>query len=138
MKELRLKLPDELHIMVEKILNPLAPTRVLVSGCKRINIHISDTTSEKLSELSKQNKTNKNEVVIALLESFNSRMKQFKGINNKDIESLKNNALNVIKSINDNNEFKHKVKLTKATLVAAIVGTISESEDLNHFLTIKK
>jgi hypothetical protein len=129
MKQIRLSLPDELHSMLEKILNPLAPSRVLVDKIKRINVHIDDSTSEKLTELARQKGTNKNEVIIAILKSFNARVRQLKGISNSDIESLKNNATAVIKTINDNNEFEHKVKLTKATLLAAILCTLAGTSD---------
>lgn len=129
MKQIRLSLPDELHGMLEKILNPLAPSRVLVDEIKRINVHIDDATSEKLTELARQKGTNKNEVIIAILKSFNARVRQLKGISNSDIESLKNNATAVIKTINDNNEFSHKVKLTKATLLAAILCTLAGTSD---------
>lgn len=129
MKQIRLSLPDELHVMLEKILNPLAPSRVLVDEIKRINVHLDDATSEKLTELARQKGTNKNEVIIAILKAFNARVKQLKGISNSDIESLKNNATALIKTINDNNEFSHKVKLTKATLLAAILCTLAGTSD---------
>jgi hypothetical protein len=130
LKQIRLDLPDDIHVLLEKTLNPLAPVRELAGDniSRKINIHLDSRTNDQIKGFAREHSTNKNEIIKAILETYLKSLRERKILESKHISELRSVANQYIQVINESEDFSHRISLTKSTLISTIVTVLVAAE----------
>ena len=67
MKKIRIRIPDSVHIVLEQILYPLAPSREQDGKSKEVNTFISDSVTNSIAGIVASTGANKSDILKFIL-----------------------------------------------------------------------
>lgn len=126
MKKIRVRIPDSVHIVLEQILYPLAPSREQDGKSKEVNTFISDSVTNSIAGIVASTGANKSDILKFILIGFKNAFIRSGGITTEEQQIIKQLARKYIKEA----KTRH---ITKATLIPALLERICQTEDLNQF-----